>query len=121
MRVFKTVVPMIAAWTLGLVCFAAFLKTLEEPVPLRVEATAGVEHPTAAPAPDPIAPPSPRTEPRADVIELDPIVIVAPDPRARAAAVTPPETNAAWTCDAWRPLVQGGFAQRVRSCELPGD
>ncbi len=106
MRFFKTVFPVVAAWTLGAVCFAVFLTTLDEPMPPRV-----VERPS--PAVPPLATLTPRTEPSPPLIELDPIVIVAHvGPYGAARGVS----EDGWACDAWRPLVQGGVEQRVRLC-----
>jgi hypothetical protein len=116
MRPFKTVVPVIAAWTLGLVCFAAFLTTLRDPLPPRVVTPVASSAPTHLAA-EPVATEAVAKE--APVIELDPIVIVATVGRAKVAspATSNPASEAAWSCDAWRPLVQGGLAQRVRACE----
>jgi hypothetical protein len=111
MRVFKTVMPVLAAWMLGVACFAFFLQTLDEPMPPRVVAS-------AAPAPPPLVPLTRLTDVPLPSIELDPILIVGHVEPRRAPRPLPADT---WDCEGWRPLVQGDVAQRVKACRTAGD
>jgi hypothetical protein len=103
MKRLKTVLSIGAAWTLGLVACAVFADTLRDPIVPPAESVVA-----SAPAfTAPIAVVTP-----AKPIELDPVVIVGTLPRHHVE-----QAEVTWSCNAWRPLVQGGVGESVRACE----